>query len=228
MVAGIFIFIISVLLPLTVLYCVDYFLFFNEITIFRLLCYKWVIAIYVIVVTVLMIIYIGIVKRDNHRIVGVLGIIFAIIAVIAMVCSVAFSRPVQTYTVETAADFKALSNVPKINNYRILIKRDIDFGGEEITIGGTFENDIKGGGHTLSNFKVKNGLFDTVKGNISGITFKDVSVEYYTYYKDANQGRTLGESVLCLNSEGTFTNINSEKVNINYVNDDSGCDSGCG
>ena len=192
MVGSIFLFIFIVLMPLILLLGVDYFLYFNEITVYRLLSYKWVIALYIIAVTILAIIYIVTIMKDNHRVIGILGLIFTIIATIGMIFSVSISKPVQTYSVNSASDFKALANVSKINNYRILIKQDIDFGGEELSFGGTFENDIKGGGHTLSNFKVKNGLFNTVKGNISGITFKDVSVEYYTYYDDKNQGRPTG------------------------------------
>ena len=226
MVAGIFIFIISVLLPLIVLYGVDYFLFFNEITIFRLLSYKWVIAMYIIVVIVFTLIYIGIVKRDNHRIVGVLGIIFTVIAAIAMMCSIVVSRHVQIYTVETNADFKALSNVPKINNYRILIKCDIDFGGEEITIGGTFENDIKGGGHTLSNFTVNGAIFDTVKGNISGVNFENVKISRDKNYEEKDLGKADSEKVICFNNEGNITNVNAANIEIKHAYDNSGC--GCG
>lgn len=225
MIGSIVLFIFAVLIPLAILLGVDYLLYFNEIAVYRLLSYKWVIALYIIAAIILAIIYIGTIRKDNHRAIGVLGLVLTVIATGTMIFSVAVSKPVQTYSVNSASDFKVLFNVAKINNYRILIKQDIDFGGEELSFGGTFENDIKGGGHTLSNFKVKNGLFNTIKGNISGITFKDVLVEYYVYYEDKNKGRTIGESVLCLFSEGTFTDINSENVEINYVNDNS---SGCG
>ena len=221
--------ILRVVLPISVLGVIVYQLLFNEMAIYRRIKFQWVIVLFSIAAIGVSVLYIYMLNHspnyyedDFYRLWGIIGLVLTVILTAGMIVSMVIPKSVQTYSVSTAKDFKALENVPQINRYRILVKNDIDFNGEKVSLNRKFKNDIKGGGHTFSNFQVKNGIFKSVSGNISDLHFSDVQVQYYKEYEDKNKTRSEGELVLCLEKEGVLTNVTVQNCEVKYVYNNDG------
>ncbi|MBQ8451874.1 MAG: tetratricopeptide repeat protein [Clostridia bacterium] len=120
-------------------------------------------------------------------------LIVAIIAVAAILITREFLNNAKTqtnYEVSTVEEFNKLNEVSNWDNKIIVIKNDIDFGGQEINSIGSeqkpFTGSIYGNGHTISNFKlsVKNengsayaGIINVAKNaRISALKIKQTSV----------------------------------------------------
>lgn len=214
------------LLVLLFLGAVDVLLFVRETTVFRIMSYKWVIALYSILTFLLIVWYIwDLIADDEHFLIRLIGLIVIVLLLALMIVSMNIPRSVQTYTVSDAKDFKVLSNVPKINRYRILITDDVDMDGEELKLGKKFNNDIKGGGHTISNFSVENGIFEEFNGTADGITFANVKVKYSYEYEELNKTRDPAEVVLFATGSGVLRNVNvqnNEDAGVRYRSDGGG------
>ena len=208
------------LLVLLFLGAVDVLLLVRELTVFRIMSYKWVIILYSVLTLLLIVWYIWDMIRDGGRfLLRLLGVLVTLLLLALMIVSMNIPRSVQTYSVSSAKDFKVLQNVPKINRYRILITDDIDMNGKELSLAKEFNNDIKGGGHTISDFSVENGIFEKFNGTADGITFANVKVKYTYDYEEQNETRDPASVILFATGSGVLRNVtvqNGEDTEIRY------------
>ena len=213
---GVVLKIVWLLLPMTFLAVISYFIVFDSFEVFKRISFKGVIAIYVIATILWVIFSINTIWNGVYAFMGIICLVITVISAGGMIFGMIAPQKI-TIQLRTAEDVQAISNLQDANKYRFIFKDDIDFGGMELKIGGSFSGEIKGNGKTLSNFIVKDGLFDNFSGKLSNVTFDNVSVKYQDRYDSEARNRDVLETMMGRNGTGVFENVTTNDCTFEFI-----------